>query len=221
MMHDEPAGRDLDDQSSCTFNSFGQPIHTKSRRFIVVRSQMQSCLAVPITTYSGRGVAKDHVKKSDHCIAHTGSMAPEPEPNEMPIAGESGMQPIPIRIDSDDKEKKLDKMSRIDFARPQTVQYYSIVKNFGKVNERSMYALLSQFQNVMDPSRTRTALAPPRPSVLQSSRSKHVQAYSALINHGWTAQEAAEYVNANIRAQQNERAVAEASSSESERDELQ
>lgn len=218
MVWSEPGQNNTDEASSSwTKDSYGQWIHTKPRRFIVVRSHTQSCLVVPITSYGMQGVSKDKVKKSDHCIVYTGRIAPQPQHFEAAQRGEQPMQPFPIRIDPDELDGKLDDMSRIDFSRPRTVEHYSVVKNFGKVHPDSLHALVTQFQNVMDPSRALQHTATSRrPVSLLSARTKHMQAYSALVNYGWTQQEAVEYVNIVVRALGDDRLTAEESQSESE-----
>lgn len=218
-MYENSSGPGFHDDSSSgwTTNSYGQKIFTKARRFVVVRAASRACTAVPITTYAGLGVSKRGVKKSDHCIVHTGS-APEPRATELPHPPELGMQAIPIKVDVDDRSNRLDIMSRIDLSKPIAVDYYNEVKNFGKVHPYSLPALLSQFQNVMDPSRVQrpTATATSRPIALQSSRTRYLRAYSALINDGWPHQKATAYVNLAIRGARIARQDGEESSSDSE-----
>lgn len=217
MVWSEPGQHDADNASSSwTINSYGQWIYTKPRRFIVVRVLPQACLVVPITSYGSQGVGKQNVKKSDHCIAYTGRMAPEPMASETPVPTEQGMQPYAIRINPDDREDKLDEMSRIDFSCPRKVDHYNVVKNFGKVHPDSMHALVVQFQNVMDPSRARQVLPSAQPIAILSASSKHRDAFHALINFGWTMQQAADYVNLNVRASRTNRTSAEPDSSGSE-----
>lgn len=201
-----------------TLNSFGQRMYTKPRRFIVVRAGRRSCLCVPITTYGGRGVNKGGVKKSDHCIVYTGSKAPLPKQNELAIPPEQGMQSIPIRVDSDVRTVRLDEMSRIDFSKPVNVEHYNRVKNFGKVHPSSIQALESQFMNVIFPTRARRGTAPAGapPVELESTRSRHWLAYSALLQSGWSPQQATAYVNSAIKGARIARPDGEESSSDSE-----
>lgn len=147
---------------------FGERIHQKVRRFVVVREADQFCTALyvdeellmvlfgcladktsPIGTYGGKGVSKDRVKKSDHAIIYSGRQPPQPVDNEMPKRGERGMRPNAIRVDPDEREDKLDPMSRIDFGKPHTVHHNLKVRSFGMVNGRSREQLLSQFKAVI------------------------------------------------------------------------
>ena len=68
--------------------------------------------------------------------------------DELPSRGEAPMRRDAIRVDPDQKDEKLDPMSRIDFGKPQTIQHNLKVKSFGKVNRASMQSLSSQFGEV-------------------------------------------------------------------------
>lgn len=215
MIENSPGGNDPDDKSSrWTYNSYGQRIYTKARRFVVVRTGGRSCLVVPMTTYDGQGVAKLQVKKSDHCIAYSGATPPSLGPGELAEPPEMGMQAFPIRIDPDDRQARLDPMSRIDFSKPLSVDFYVEVKNFGMVNPKSMAPLVSQFRNVMDPERMQRTTTP-GPSASASSR--HRRALDAMVRGGLTPQEAADYVNDFIRALRKNRSAARDSQSDSEK----
>lgn len=220
MVETTPAKDDSESAvtSGWTRNSYGLWIYTKPRRFIVVKSAGRSSLCVPIVTYGGQGVAKRGVTKSDHCIVHTGSIAPDPRPGELPHPPEQGMQATPIRVDSDDRTIRLDEMSRIDFSKPVSVDDYNVVKNFGKVHPDSIQALVSQFRNVMDPSRVQRVhtTAVSRMIALESSRTRYLRAYSALINDGWPQQKAAAFVNCAVRGERLHHQGQEDSHSDSE-----
>lgn len=220
MIENSPSGDSDDARSRWTYNSYGQRIFTKSRRFIVVKSGSRSCLAVPVTTYSGRGVSKNQIRKSDHCIAYSGSVTPCPRSDELPGPDEAGggMQPIPIRIDPDDRMAKLDSMSRIDLSKPISVDHYNDVKNFGKVHPKSVEALLCQFRNVIGPSTIQITAAPSSGSVgvSERTRARHARAFDALIKGGISTKDASDYVNGYMRAERKLRAAARAEESDSE-----
>lgn len=137
------------DESTWTYNSYGEKVFSKARTYVVVRAAADFCTCIPIATYSGRGVSTPRARKSDHAIVYTGKIAPTPMEGELPRPGEQGMLPTPIRVDPDDRSMKLDQTSRIDFGKPCTIVYHWKVKNFGKVNPRSMPALLSQFSQIL------------------------------------------------------------------------
>jgi hypothetical protein len=132
-------------------NQLGQRVYSKARRFVVIREGAQSCHALPITTYGGRGVAKERVVKADHAIIYTGEVAPSPSSGESPGPGEAPMRPFPIRVNWDDPSEKLDPMSRINFGGVTLVQHNVMTKNCGMVNKNSLAALKMQFSNVFYP----------------------------------------------------------------------
>jgi hypothetical protein len=131
-------------------NQLGQRVYSKARRFVVIREGAQSCHALPITTYGGRGVAKERVVKADHAIIYTGEVAPSPSSGESPGPGEAPMRPFPIRVNWDDPSEKLDPMSRINFGGVTLVQHNVMTKNCGMVNKNSLAALKMQFSNVFN-----------------------------------------------------------------------
>lgn len=126
---------------------YGEMVFSKVRRFVVIREASTYCSALPIATYGTQGVGKANVTKSEHAIIYTGRAPPAPLPSEEPVRGEVGMRPDSIRVDPDDREDKLDPRSRIDFGKVHTIQHNIKVKSYGKVNDRSMQALIQQFNN--------------------------------------------------------------------------
>lgn len=124
---------------------FGELVHTKVRRFIVVREGTSYCLCVGIYTYNRMGVSKVGVVKAEHAIVHTGRDPPQPLAGEAPIRGEQPMISKSIRVDPDAMGTKLDLQSRIDFGKVYTIQHSLKVKSFGMVNRGSMEDLVADF----------------------------------------------------------------------------
>ena len=127
---------------------FGERVYSKVRRFIVIRQAENYCTCLPIMSYGKQGVGKPTVKKSEHSIVYTTKDPPEPLPEETPSRGEEGMRPQAIRIDVDNPTHKLDHTSRLDYGKVYTIQHNIKVQSYGKVNPRSMNALVHQFGNV-------------------------------------------------------------------------
>ena len=173
-------------------NSYDEWVYTKARRFIVVNPGAKSCVAVPITTNSGEGAAKEGERKSDYCIVYSGTAIPPLGPGEAPtFAGDASMQPQAIRVDMDQSEK-LDPMSRINLAEPQTIQHYYKVKSIGKVNPKSMVGLLYQFKLVMGGgSIPATSSSGPTASA-QSTQHSEADKIKALLAKGYSSQQARE-----------------------------
>ena len=121
------------------------------------------------------------------------------------------MQPYPIQVDMDQGEK-LDPMSRIDYAKPQTIHHYVKVKSVGKVNRKSMNSLIYQFRLVFDEGSLAGRIGDARPSsallTSPTTQTKYETAIDALIALGYTRERAVRQLNRNTN-----RAGAEASSS--------
>jgi hypothetical protein len=132
-------------------NVSGDRAFSKVRRFVVVREGGISCHALPITTYGGLGVAKRSVVKADHVIVYSSQVAPSPTLNERPRRSESGMRPVPIRVERDSISSALDPMSRLNLGGLTLVQHNVKVQSFGKVSETSIRDLRQQFNIVWGP----------------------------------------------------------------------
>lgn len=185
-----------------TLSAYGEYIHSKVRRFVVVKEGKVSCTAIPMTTYNGQGVGKKGVKKSDHVIVHTGKTAPAPMPGEKPniTENEAGMQPFPIRIDPDLKTDALSPESRLDFGKPCPIHHNVKVKSFGMVNRASLQALISQWRDVsfgdeqIQARLTQPAEPPPASpsgeSMTTPSAAIYRQAYISLRKDQWSEESA-------------------------------
>ena len=127
-----------------------KPLMDARRRFVVVEASRDFCRALPITTYTGLGVAKAGVVKSDHAIIYTGARPPEPQDNERPRRDrrETGMRLVPIRVRLDSADYKLDPMSRVNFRDVHEIPHEARVRSLGRVSRQSIDALLSQYSNV-------------------------------------------------------------------------
>lgn len=153
---------------------YGDPIYTKVRRMVVVRENPESCVCLLITSYSNRGVAKPGVKKSDHAIVYSGRRPPDPLLEEAPTRGEAGLLPGSIRVTMDDLSDKLTETSRLNFARPYTVDHNVRVRNLGVVHPRSIEALKSHFQSVLGFRTFGTTAALHSELALPSETSEHL-----------------------------------------------
>ena len=131
-----------------TIGRFGERAFSKVRRFVVIREGDNYCSALPITSYGHRGVGRPGVNKSEHSIIYTSKTPQAPLAAELPTRGENGMRDQAIRVNTDDPIDKLDSLSRLDYGKVHTIQHNIKVKSFGKVNPKSMYALINQFGNV-------------------------------------------------------------------------
>jgi serine/threonine protein kinase len=124
---------------------YGQWVHTKVKRFIVVKVGDWSCTALPVTSYGGRGVRSPGTRAADHGVIYTG----DSEPIALDKVTGHRLQPFAVRIKPDDLSKKLDSMSRIDYAKPQNIPHHSKVRNIGSAaSPDDVRHLLQQFRDV-------------------------------------------------------------------------
>jgi hypothetical protein len=150
MLWSEPAGAGATEVTYGTMvNHLGELVYSKVRRFVVIRQGRDSCTALPISTYGGKGVGKRGITKSDHAIIYTGNL-PQLLPTERPGREEHPIQPVAIRVDPDDRQNALDPMSRLDLRGVRTVQYNVKAKALGKVNDKSLPDLETLFRNALD-----------------------------------------------------------------------
>jgi hypothetical protein len=118
----------------------------KVQRFIVVREGEHYCNVLPISTYGGRGVAKQSVKELEHAIIYDGAHGPPtPQNCELPRQGEAGMLSTAIRVDVDLEDYQLDPRSRINLGSVFFIRHSARVKSLGMVGCASMEALQRQF----------------------------------------------------------------------------
>lgn len=128
-------------EKGTSFGRFGETVFSKVRRFVVIKEGYTFCGAIPIVTYGRRGVTKPGVTKSEHGIIYTGRTAPDPMPEEAPARGEQPMRPDPICVNTDNREDKLDQLSRIDYGKVYTIEHNVKVQAFGEVRSKSVNSL--------------------------------------------------------------------------------
>lgn len=175
-------------EQGTVLNHLNERVFSKVRRFVVIRESDQYCNALPITTYSGRGVAKRNVIKSEHAIIYTGRVPPQPRQDERPVRGETGMRPQSIRVDPDNRTDRLDDMSRIHFGGVHQVQHNIKTKSLGIVSRQSIDALQSQFANVwQDQLRFRARTGPGRSQAQGTQRTTAVAGAIGVLGAGVVA----------------------------------
>ncbi|KAK8176926.1 hypothetical protein IWX90DRAFT_481980 [Phyllosticta citrichinensis] len=143
----EPAGNP---QANTTFISgkWNENIFVKIRWFVVIREGHDCCTCLPIQTYQSQGVAKRGTIKSDHSIVFSERTAPSAKPREHPVGMEGGMRdPIRVRA-THPEERNMDPMSRINYAKPYTVEHYVKSYDFGQVDPAYEHVLVNNFAAV-------------------------------------------------------------------------
>ena len=125
-------------------------------------------VALPITTYGGRGVAAPGVIKSHHCIIFSSTYAPAPMVQEDPARGTDGMRRPPIRVNLYNPMDSLDPMQRVRLMDPTPISNHERIMEIGRVSRESKVDLMCHFWNVWgrdrDLPRLPTSIMPlPRP----------------------------------------------------------
>ncbi|KAL8774282.1 MAG: hypothetical protein Q9209_001033 [Squamulea sp. 1 TL-2023] len=83
-------------------------------------------------TYSGQGAAKKSVDKNAHAIIFTSTSPPEKLP------GEHGMNKSPLRVIPVRADEKLDSRSRVNLAKPYSIEWNTKVKEIGCLDKSSL-----------------------------------------------------------------------------------
>ncbi|KAL1638748.1 hypothetical protein SLS58_008672 [Diplodia intermedia] len=141
----EPAGNA---QSGVTFvtGAYNEPIYNKIRWFVVIREGRDCCTCLSIQTYNRQGVAKPGVDKAEHSVVFTGSYAPEIPEWEDP--GGEMLQAIPV-VATDPTQAKMDAMSRLNYAKPYTVEHNVKSLDFGEVAPDWINTMRQNFLSVL------------------------------------------------------------------------
>jgi hypothetical protein len=107
-------------------------------QFAVIKPKPTFSVCLRISTYSGAGTTKAGVVASDHAaiVPLGGDFSPHPQ-------GEH-MEKDPIEVKVEDPEVTIDPMSRINFAKPHTVEHNAKIRNVGRVVASSL-GLLDQY----------------------------------------------------------------------------
>lgn len=136
---------------------FAERAHSTIRRFVIVAADYGhcQCLSVylhnpvhetiaynicrPILTYHRQGTTKPGVKREDHAIIYTGDRPPRG------IEGEDQLKLRPIRVIPKTPRDKLEKESRINYAKIYTVEHNVKVHFIGYVDPTFQHKLVADF----------------------------------------------------------------------------
>jgi hypothetical protein len=127
-----------------TEGRFGSRVFSHIRRMAVVIERKGYCVCIPIHTYGGQGILKrglDLKERQAHSIIHASDTNPAAQKEERAVLVKK-----PIAVTMANKEQKLDKSSRINFAKPHTVEWNVKVMNVGRVTPESLPAFKSYFR---------------------------------------------------------------------------
>ncbi|GME49393.1 hypothetical protein BKCO1_19000171 [Neofusicoccum parvum] len=133
----EPAGNP---QSGVTFvtGAYGEQFYNKIRW--------------PIQTYNRQGVEKQGVIKAEHSAIHVHTGYPVPAAQDDPN-GEMLQPAIPV-VPASREQAKMDPMSRLNYAKPYTVEHNVKSFHFGDVPREWLPILLQNFATVLQSPHT-------------------------------------------------------------------
>ncbi|KAG4027280.1 hypothetical protein MFRU_031g00290 [Monilinia fructicola] len=139
MLWTEPARQEFPSGGSSHYSTtyLGGQAFSGIRRFVVVANGGRgNAICCPIHTYSGRGTSKPNLSdKNMHAAAYSHTEEPQLLAEE-----ELMIEPFPIIVE--DAEAKIHPMSRINFSKVYTVEYYVRVCNIGRVDASHIGRLL-------------------------------------------------------------------------------
>ncbi len=123
--------------SSVSYVRFNQRVHSKIRRFVVVRLVDMCCTCLPVTTYQGRGHRKKGINLDDHGLIHSSDKQPD---------SIKGITKRPLKVRLSKGADKLINPSYINYGRVYTVQASVKVKDVGELDLESQ-KLLRRYYN--------------------------------------------------------------------------
>jgi hypothetical protein len=93
----------------------------------------------PISTYNRQGTLKSGINGNSHAIIYTGKTAPKPLPGELEFLKS------PIQIIPKIPREKLEKESRVNYAKIYTVEHNVKVRFIGHIAPASVEIFMSDF----------------------------------------------------------------------------
>jgi hypothetical protein len=115
-------------------------------RFVVVKKMPAHSICLRISTYSGQGTTKPGVVPNDHA-----AVVPLGTPKGTYTKHPKGefMMKLPLEVKIEYPGETIDPMSRINFAKPYTVEHNVKVRNVGRVVGDSVKRLDEYFAQSM------------------------------------------------------------------------
>ena len=126
--------------ASVTYVVFGQQVHSKIRRFVVVKQEDLYCTCLPVTTYDGRGYTKRGIKIEDHGLIYSSKDAPPRV---------KGMDKESLRVVLSPKAEKIVNPSYINYGRAYTVETNVKVRDVGELDSSSRRRLVKYYNKAI------------------------------------------------------------------------
>ncbi|KAG9230901.1 hypothetical protein BJ875DRAFT_384153, partial [Amylocarpus encephaloides] len=110
---------------------FGEKVHTKIRRFVVIKQKSKNCTCLPVTSYEGRGYKKPDIDLNEHGSIYT-SKRPKTVPEIMKRA---------LKVILSKGAEHLRDPSLINYGCPYTVETNVKVMDVGTLDGDSLRLL--------------------------------------------------------------------------------
>ncbi|KAE9367990.1 hypothetical protein N431DRAFT_349142 [Stipitochalara longipes BDJ] len=138
----EPRGQtapsDTTSVTSCEWNiMYDQNAHASIRRFVIVATGGGHSQCLPISTYNMQATTKQGVKAEDHAIIWTRAPTQDQPPREIPR--EPKLTFLPVEVDPRTPRDKLEKESRLNYAKIYTIEHNVKVVFIGDVARSSLH----------------------------------------------------------------------------------
>lgn len=117
---------------------YGEKVHSKVRRFVVVREGNRSVTCLPVTSYAQAGAKKPGIQLNDHGFIYS---------RQVPTTVE-GMIPLPLKVNISKGAAHLQDPSLVNYAKVYTVETNVKVKDVGDLDKDSRAILRHYFHQV-------------------------------------------------------------------------
>ncbi|KAF4630156.1 hypothetical protein G7Y89_g7987 [Cudoniella acicularis] len=117
---------------------YGEKVHTKIRRFVVVRQRDKCCNCLPVTSYEGRSHKKSGIELNEH-----GQIYSHKRPKEV-----QGMKKKPLKVILSKTGDALEDTSLINYGRIYTVESNVKVLDVGVLDDESQKRLQRYYRDV-------------------------------------------------------------------------
>ncbi|KAH7416800.1 hypothetical protein BKA64DRAFT_277669 [Cadophora sp. MPI-SDFR-AT-0126] len=140
-------------ESRISVVAFNQKVHSKVRRFVVVRQGDRFCTCLPVTSYDGRGLRKKGIHFQEHGFIYS-----HDAPSYV-----AGITKDPLRVLLSDDSTRLGDKSLVNYAKPYTVETNVKVKNVGQLDEKSRRRMKQYFYDTISDNHSDTEAQRPVP----------------------------------------------------------
>ena len=114
-------------QSKVSLVAFDERVHSKVRRFVVVRQGDRCCTCLPVTSYNGRGIKKTGINLREHGFIYS-----HKRPKEV-----KGLDKRPLKVELSRGAAQIVDPSLVNYAKPYTVETNVKVKDVGQLDDAS------------------------------------------------------------------------------------